>query len=107
MGVYSVRFSVRFVLDVRFYILKSNMTIKCLSFIKSFVIQYITLITGAIMAKKEVTKKSFGARVNTVLLDKIDKYIEEQNAKGISVKKIDVVETAFIEFLEKRGYLNG
>ena len=56
--------------------------------------------------KREVKKKSFGARVNVVLLDKIDEYLESQNKKGISIKKIDVIEIAFREFLIKRGVLS-
>jgi len=49
------------------------------------------------------TKKSFGARVNIALLDELDKYVEEQNKKGISTKKIEVLETALRAFLVEKG----
>jgi len=55
---------------------------------------------------RKQTKKSFGARINIALLDKIDGYIKEQNEMGISLKKIDVIETALREYLEKRGAFN-
>ena len=61
------------------------------------------------MSKNNSTKtrkKSFGARVNESLLNKIDNYILQQNKRGISLKKIDLIETAFIEYLEKRGAFN-
>lgn len=51
-------------------------------------------------------KKSFGARVNVALLEKIDLYVSTQKKKGLSIKKIDVIETAFREYLEKRGVFN-
>ena len=61
------------------------------------------------MSKNNSTKtrkKSFGARVNESLLNKIDNYILQQNKRGISLKKIDLIETAFIQYLEKRGAFN-
>lgn len=58
------------------------------------------------MKKRQVTKKQFTARVNIFLADKIDEYVQQQNNKGISTKKIDVIERAFYDFLKKEGMLN-
>jgi hypothetical protein len=58
------------------------------------------------MRKRQVTKKQFTARVNIFLADKIDEYVQQQNNKGISTKKIDVIEKAFYDFLKKEGMIN-
>ena len=55
--------------------------------------------------KRVKNKKAFGARINIVLLDKIDEFVKLQNEKGISTKKIEVVETALRDFLVKEGML--
>ena len=58
------------------------------------------------MRKRQITKKQFTARVNITLSNKIDEYVRKQNERGISTKKIDVIEKAFYEFLEKRGMID-
>lgn len=50
---------------------------------------------------RPVTKKTVSARINIALIDRLDKYINEQNNKGISTKKVSVIEHALLDFLEK------
>ena len=50
---------------------------------------------------RKVTKKQITARVNTNLVNRIDTYIEKMNQRGLTIKKIDIIEKALFEYMEK------
>jgi len=50
---------------------------------------------------RKVTKKQMTARVNTNLVNRIDTYIEKMNQRGLTIKKIDIIEKALFEYMEK------
>jgi len=50
---------------------------------------------------RKVTKAPFSARININLQKRIDTYIELMNEKGVTVKKVDVIEKALFEYMEK------
>jgi hypothetical protein len=50
---------------------------------------------------RKVTKKQMTARVNINLVNRIDSYIEEMNQRGLTIKKIDIIEKALFEYMEK------
>jgi len=47
------------------------------------------------------TKVQMSARVNENLLNRINSYIETMNTKGITVKKVDIIERALLDYMEK------
>ena len=47
------------------------------------------------------TKVQMSARVNENLLNRIDSYIEKMNQKGITIKKVDIIEKALLDYMEK------
>jgi len=49
---------------------------------------------------KKATKKQISARVNINLMDRIDCYIEDMNKKGLTVKKVDIIEQALFNYME-------
>jgi len=53
------------------------------------------------MAKRKVTKKQLTARVNINLLKRIDRYIEKMDEQGLSIRKIDIIEKALFEYMNK------
>jgi hypothetical protein len=46
---------------------------------------------------KGVTKTQISIRFNTKLYEKLDAYVARQNERGISTKKIDVIEPAIFD----------
>jgi len=50
---------------------------------------------------RKITKVQMSARVNKNLLARIDKYIDEMNNKGLTIKKVDIIEKALFEYMEK------
>ncbi len=50
---------------------------------------------------RKVTKAPFSARININLQKRIDVYIECMNQKGITIKKVDIIEKALFEYMEK------
>jgi hypothetical protein len=50
---------------------------------------------------RKKTKVQMSARVNKNLLNRIDSYIEHMNSKGLSIKKVDIIEKALYEYMEK------
>ena len=53
------------------------------------------------MAKRKITKKQLTARVNINLLKRIDNYIDEMDRQGLSIRKIDIIEKALFEYMNK------
>ena len=53
------------------------------------------------MAKRKITKKQLTARVNINLIKRIDNYIEEMDRQGLSIRKIDIIEKALFEYMNK------
>ena len=51
-------------------------------------------------------KKQFTTRINVFLFDKMEEYIDVQNKKGISTKKVDVIEKALYDFLKEKGLID-
>lgn len=41
------------------------------------------------------------ARVNINLLKRIESYIEKMNEMGLTIKKVDIIERALFEYMEK------
>ena len=54
----------------------------------------------------KVTKRQLTTRINIFLLDSMEKYIDVQNKKGISTKKVDVIEKALYNFLKEKGFID-
>jgi hypothetical protein len=50
---------------------------------------------------RKTTKRQISARLNINLLDKVDMYIEKMNKRGITIKKVDIMEKALFEYMEK------
>jgi len=50
---------------------------------------------------RKITKKQFSARININLIKRIDRFIDFMNEKGLTVKKVDIIEKALFEYLEK------
>ena len=50
---------------------------------------------------RKITKKQFSARININLIKRIDRFINFMNEKGLTVKKVDIIEKALFEYLEK------
>ena len=50
---------------------------------------------------RKITKKQMTARININLIARIDTYIEGMNLKGLSIKKVDIIERALFEYMEK------
>jgi hypothetical protein len=50
---------------------------------------------------RKVTKQQISARVNINLVNRIDSYIEEMNQRGLTIKKIDIIEKALFEYMER------
>ncbi len=50
---------------------------------------------------RKKTKIQMSARINANLLRRINRYIDEMDKKGITIKKVDVIETALYEYMEK------
>jgi len=50
---------------------------------------------------RKITKIQMSARVNKNLLARIDKYIDEMNKRGLTIKKVDIIEKALFEYMEK------
>jgi Tfp pilus assembly PilM family ATPase len=46
-------------------------------------------------------KKQVTFRINTKLIEKIDRYIDKMNNEGLSIKKIDLVETAIYKYMKE------
>jgi Tfp pilus assembly PilM family ATPase len=46
-------------------------------------------------------KKQVTFRINTKLIEEVDRYVDEMNNKGLSIKKIDLVERAIYKYLEE------
>jgi hypothetical protein len=53
------------------------------------------------MAKRKITKKQLTARVNINLIKRIDNYIDEMDRQGLSIRKIDIIEKALFEYMNK------
>lgn len=67
-------------------------------------IMQIHIIKGFFMKKtrnRKITKKQMTARININLIARIDTYIEGMNLKGLSIKKVDIIERALFEYMEK------
>jgi len=50
---------------------------------------------------RKTTKKQITARININLISRIDTYIERMDIKGLTIKKVDIIETALFEYMEK------
>ena len=50
---------------------------------------------------RKVTKQQMSARININLLGRMEKYMEYMNQKGITIKKVDILEKALFEYMEK------
>ena len=50
---------------------------------------------------RKVTKQQMSARININLLARMEKYMERMNQKGITIKKVDILEKALFEYMEK------
>ena len=50
---------------------------------------------------RKKTKIQMSARVNENLLNRIDSYIEKMNQKGITIKKVDIIEKALLDYMGK------
>ena len=50
---------------------------------------------------RKVTKQQMSARININLLGRMEKYMERMNQKGITIKKVDILEKALFEYMEK------
>jgi len=53
------------------------------------------------MPKKKITKKQVTARVNINLLKRIDRHIDKMDEQGLTIKKIDIIEKALFEYMNK------
>ncbi len=51
--------------------------------------------------RRKKTKVQMSARVNENLLKRIDLYIDAMDRKGITVKKVDIIENALLDYMEK------
>ena len=50
---------------------------------------------------RKKTKIQVSARVNENLWNRINSYIDNMDKKGISIRKVDVIERALFEYMEK------
>jgi len=50
---------------------------------------------------RKKTKVQISARVNENLWKRINSYIDNMDKKGMSVKKVDIIERALFEYMEK------
>jgi len=53
------------------------------------------------MPKKKITKKQVTARVNINLLKRIDRHIDKMDEQGLTIKKIDIIEKALFEYMNR------
>ena len=54
----------------------------------------------------KTAKKQLTTRINIFLFEKMEEYIDTQNKKGISTKKVDVIEKALYDFLKEKGLID-
>jgi len=50
---------------------------------------------------RKKTKVQMSARVNENLLGRINSYIDRMNEKGITIKKVDIIEKALLDYMER------
>jgi len=50
---------------------------------------------------RKTTKAQMSARVKKTILTRIDSYIERMELNEVTVRKIDIIETALHEYMEK------
>lgn len=62
----------------------------------------ITINKGIKMKRnRKKTKIQMSARINENLLNRINSYIDDMNKKGLTIKKVDIIEKALFEYMEK------
>ena len=50
---------------------------------------------------RKTTKKQIGARLSIILIDRIDAYIARAEKRGLDIKKVNILEQALYEYMEK------